>query len=182
MVNSRGTSLDRLLQRHRQAGVLIDTNLLLLLCIGILDRNYIQRFERTGAYTPADFGTLLQILQYFRQIIVTPHILTEISNLASRIPWDRRYPFARIVSSLLNGRSGPLVIGERHRPARLISTEPEFALLGLTDTGIVHQAVHRRCLVLTDDALLAEYLERRGIECLTIDDLRAFPAAPAGNR
>lgn len=179
-MSSRGTPLDRLLQRYRQAGLLIDTNLLLLLCIGILDRRYIHRFERTSAYTPADFGALVQILHYFRRVIVTPHILTEISNLASRIPWDRRYAFARIMTSLLSDPSGKFVIDERHRPARLISAEPEFPLLGLTDTGIIHQAVHRRCLVLTDDAPLAEQLERRGIECLTVDDLRTFPAAPAG--
>jgi len=68
--------------------------------------------------------------------------------------------------------SGQFVIDERHRPAKLISTESEFPLLGLTDAAIIHRAAHRRNLVLTDDGPLGEYLERRGIDFIGFDDLR----------
>jgi rRNA-processing protein FCF1 len=150
----------------------VDTNLLLLFFVGIFDARYISRYIRTTTYNEADFVVLAQVLQTFRRIIVTPHILTEVSNLSRDIDRGRRYEFFLLLESLLNAPSGQFVIDERHRPAKLISTESEFPLLGLTDAAIIHRAAHRRNLVLTDDGPLGEYLERRGIDFIGFDDLR----------
>ncbi len=127
-----------LIRRYRQAGILVDANVLILLFIGILDRSYIERFERTKSYTPEDFGALVQILQYFQRIIVTPHILTEVSNLVGRMHHDRRYAYFQVVRSLLITTPGQFIVDEQYRPAKLIVLEPEFYRLGLTDAGIIH--------------------------------------------
>ena len=159
--------------RYRQAGILVDANLLILLFVGLLDRGYIGRFERTKSYTSRDFGALVQVLQYFQRIIVTPHILTEVSNLSGRIHRDRRYAYFQIVRSLLTASPGQFLIDEQYRPARLIAREPEFYRLGLTDAAIIHKAAQRHCLVLTDDDPLAEQLTHRGIAVVTFDVVRA---------
>ncbi|MGI8913603.1 MAG: PIN domain-containing protein [Chloroflexota bacterium] len=162
-----------LIRRYRQAGILVDANVLILLFIGILDRSYIERFERTKSYTPEDFGALVQILQYFQRIIVTPHILTEVSNFVGRMHHDRRYAYFQVVRSLLITTPGQFIVDEQYRPAKLIVLEPEFYRLGLTDAGIIHKAMQRHCLVLTDDGPLAEQLARRGLAVLNFGIIRA---------
>jgi rRNA-processing protein FCF1 len=171
-VISREQTVVALISRHRQRGVLVDTNLLLLFLVGVFDPRYISRYIRTASYDEEDFNVLAQVLQTFRRIIVTPHILTEVSNLSRDIDRGRRYEFFLFLASLLNALSGHFLIDEQHRPAKLISTESEFPLLGLTDAAIIHRAAHHHNPVLTDDRGLSERLERRGIDRLNFQDLR----------
>lgn len=165
--------IEWLIRRHRHSGVLLDANLLILLLIGQLDHRYVARFHKTKSYSVADYRVLLQFLGQFERIIVTPHILAEASNLAGRMPGDRRYNCFQILAALLRNVMAPLVIDEQHRPARLLTGEPAFNRLGLTDAGILHRAAHRHYLVLTDDAPLGEALSERGIDFITLADLSA---------
>lgn len=168
----------RLISKHRQAGILVDTNLLILLFVGLFEREYISRFERTKSFTAADFDALLQLLHNFSQVVVTLHILTEISNLAGRLPGDRRQRFFAIMASMLTNPSSRFVIDEQHRPAKLLCAEPEFVLLGLTDAGILNRAAHKHYLVLTDDAPLTRYLARRRLDFINFHDLQSYYTPP----
>ena len=79
------TYVDTLLLEYRTRGILVDTNLLLLYFVGSLDLNRIERFKRTRKYTIPDFHVLVQLLTYFGRVVITPHILTEVSNLAGQL-------------------------------------------------------------------------------------------------
>lgn len=70
----------------RRSGVLIDSNLLLLLFIGGYDRKQIQINKRLKAFAEEDFDVLVGFLSQFSQLITTPNTLTEVSNLSSGIP------------------------------------------------------------------------------------------------
>ena len=73
---------ERILDRHSRKGLLIDTNLLILLIIGSLDRNLISTNARTRAYCPADYELLCAFIQLSKgPILTTPNILTETSNI-----------------------------------------------------------------------------------------------------
>jgi len=58
--------LEGLIRKHRSAGVVTDTNLLLVLLIGLCDRKMIEKFKRTQKYTAKDFDLLLQLLAQVR--------------------------------------------------------------------------------------------------------------------
>jgi hypothetical protein len=73
-----------LLQKHYRGGVLIDSNLLLLLMIGAIDRDRITTFKRTQKYSSDDFELLQQLVSKFSKIVTTPQILTEVSTSAAR--------------------------------------------------------------------------------------------------
>ena len=75
-----------LIARYRERGAVVDTNLLLLFLIGSYRVDLIRRFKRTQRYFPDDFHLLRRFLSEFRQIVVTPHILTEVTNLALQLP------------------------------------------------------------------------------------------------
>src|SRR5690606_14486178 len=73
-----------LLARYR-TGVLLDTNLLLLWLIGRYDRRLIGRHKRTEAYTTDDFQLLDRLTRRCTKRFTTPHVLTEVSNLAAQV-------------------------------------------------------------------------------------------------
>ena len=77
-----------LFKRFRSKGVLIDSNLLLLLLVGSFDTNLVinASFKRVAKYNLEDFETLQNLLRYFTISVTTAHLLTEVSNLAGQLP------------------------------------------------------------------------------------------------
>jgi hypothetical protein len=63
--------------------LLLDTNLLLLYLIGGEDPKLLESARRLNAYVEEDFYLLIEFIEVngFTQLISTPHILTEASNL-----------------------------------------------------------------------------------------------------
>jgi hypothetical protein len=86
------TYTEELVNRFRSKGALVDTNLLLLLLIGSYDRALVgeRGFKRVAKYTVEDFATLVLFLRHFKRSVTTPHILTEVSNLAGQLPDDHK--------------------------------------------------------------------------------------------
>ena len=74
---------------RKSKGLLIDTNLLVLLTTGTLNTSYIEGHKRTGHYTVEDFDLLLAIIDQFQFLVVIPNILTEASNLLKGSPYVR---------------------------------------------------------------------------------------------
>ena len=71
-----------LLEKHRAKGVLVDTNLLVLFLVGAVNRQRIPSFKRTaGNFTIEDYDLLVRLLNYFGRLIVTPHVLSQVSDL-----------------------------------------------------------------------------------------------------
>ena len=63
------------------AGLLVDTNLLVLLVVGSVNRDRIETFKRTSKYTKADYDLLTRVLGAFQKIYTVAHVLAEVSNL-----------------------------------------------------------------------------------------------------
>src|ERR1035441_2201040 len=74
------------LTRHRETGVVIDTQLLLLLWIGSFDRTLVGRFKRIQRYEESDFDLLSNIVARCPRLVTTPNVLTEVGNLAGQLP------------------------------------------------------------------------------------------------
>ena len=70
-------------------GIVVDTNLLLLLLVGLYDKSLIKDFKRTQKYDIDDFDRLRIVIYYCKnRIYTTPNILTEITNLTDSINAD----------------------------------------------------------------------------------------------
>jgi hypothetical protein len=72
-----------LIKKHCAKGVLIDANLPVLYLVGSTNKSRIETFKLTQVYTVEDFELLERLIAYLGDIVTTPHILTEVSNLAS---------------------------------------------------------------------------------------------------
>ena len=147
--------------------LLLDTNLLLLYLIGGKDPKLLESARRLNAYIEEDFYLLVDFIESngFSQLVSTPHILTEASNL---IGLERN-----LLRSL--GRDAikeyTQHCNEISHDACMLVDEPEFTRLGITDVAI-GLASKLPAFVLTADLPLYLYLSNRGVEVENFDHIR----------
>jgi rRNA-processing protein FCF1 len=168
--------LDSLVARTRPHGLLVDTNLLLVWVVGSCNPRLLGRFARTSAYDEESFDLLARFLDLYPVILTTPNVLTEVGNLAGTLKRDLSGHLARTVSAEVWGLFAKKieVLREDYVPSAKAVTDRHFPKVGLTDAAIVQAAVARQCLVLTDDATLAQILGARGVPVINFNHLRAW--------
>lgn len=134
--------------------LLLDTNLLVLLVVGLTDRELILKHKRTRTFEPADYDLLLEILASVDTVVVTPHVLAEASNLLAQIGEPTLSTLRATFAALVE------VQEEIYVAARESVRQPAFPRLGLTDTAIlelVAEIDNSQLALLTTDVGL--YLE-----------------------
>ena len=139
--------------------------MLLLLIVGTLDRRLVATFKRLNLFAKEDFDLLVAIVAKFRQLFVTPHILTEVSNLAGGLPLQTRNACFHLFASSIAAAE------EIATPSAKIATTPWFIRFGITDAGIVEAAAAPR-LIITVDFPLAQYLASRDLPVINFNHIR----------
>ena len=156
--------LKQLLAKHARNGLLIDTNLLLLLAVGKYNRRRIETFKRTAAYARGDFQRLGWLAEQFRQLWTTPHILAEVDNLGRQLRENEWPGFAVSLSELA------LSMNEEFVLSSLAMKQRTFPRLGLTDT--VTLSIGRPFLLLSDDLGLCFAAQKAGYDATNFNHLR----------
>ncbi|MCP1381561.1 hypothetical protein [Runella salmonicolor] len=145
----------------KKAGLVIDTNLLLLYLMGIYDPKKISQFKRTQQFLEEDFQLLLRFIEIFDKVIITPHILAETTNLAD----TQTFPILKTIIELLEENlTSSLEI--------IHSDQTCFNKFGLSDTAIQYLA-QQNYVVLTDDLRLYHYLSTKGYTAFNFNHLRS---------
>ena len=153
--------------RSLPEGILIDTNILVLLILGAVDRDAISRFKRTKRFIPEDFDLARRFISNFNKLGTTPSILTEASNLLNELT----PPLSETV--LLAMAQWIAVTIERYVPSRELVLLPHYSKLGLADASI-SAAASSNYLVLTDDFKLSQVLESSGMQVVNFNHLRGI--------
>jgi len=149
-----------LIQKYKQKGLLVDTNILLLYIVGIVNVDLIRNFSRTANFTENDFYLVEKFINFFAVNITTPHILTEVSDLLGN----------RIELQLALGKYIEL-IEEKFLESKQITRTKTFLQFGLADTAITETAKNSY-LVVTDDNPLFGYLVNQKIDAVNLDQIR----------
>lgn len=152
--------------KYWSKGILLDANILVIYLVGLLGREHLRNCRATKASSPEDFDLLTGFLSPFAKIITTPHILTETSNLAGRLPQGLHYEFRLHFRELFKQAE------ERYLPAQELVNKDDFLRFGLADTAIAELAPDRH-LVLTDEVSLYNTLQSRGVDVINFNDLRS---------
>jgi len=97
------TDLDDFSRNARKNGILIDSNLLVLLIVGGVNRDRISRFKRTANYSSADWDLLSGILEQISRRYTLPHVLAELSTLT-----DLKGPELEVARDVLRRLIGEL--------------------------------------------------------------------------
>lgn len=112
--------------------VILDSNLLLLLLVGLASRSYIIKHKRLSSYVDDDFVLLVNMLNQFTGIIVTPNTLTETSNLVGHVADPARSNIYRVFHKLVEAPG----YEERFVESKDAIARTEFIRLGLTDATL----------------------------------------------
>lgn len=155
-----------LFAKHSGNGIIIDTNLMLLIAVGTFNPDRILTFKRTLKYTLQDFSLMKRIVAYFERRVTTPNILTEVDNLARQMPAADHASISKTIHDLTAR------LFEVHTPSAEIMKSSYYSTLGLTDSTIV--ALDTKLLVVTDDFRLSSILAHRGRDVININHLRTF--------
>jgi hypothetical protein len=150
--------------------VFLDANVLLLLYVGTFDPELISQFKRTRQYTEEDFDLLKRIVSSFSEIVTTPHVLAEVSNLSSHLPEHLRGDYFALFAKSVS------VLAESHTLAAKLVEEPIFARLGLTDAAVAQLARDESLTVLTADLDLYLHLLTLGVTTLNFNEVTSVAA------
>ena len=157
-----------LIEKYAITGILVDSNLLLLLFVGAHDRSLIASFKRTHDFTPEDYDLLRALLDRFRAIYTTPNILTEVSNLAGYV----KEPAKEVLFDSLRLQIADM--SEEYILSAVAAEDELFPRYGLTDTVIFELAAARHLLVLTDDFRLAGFLRTKKVDTINFNNIRTY--------
>lgn len=144
--------------------VVLDSNLLLLHWCSRFDPSLVRTFIRLNAFEPYDMDVLAEALAVFGDLQTTPHVLTEVSNLANSLPMWRKAAWSVHISG------GIVLIPEFYEPSSQIMADPGSSQFGLTDAALMRLAVDR--VILTTDWPLASMLNSRGLASINFKQLR----------
>jgi len=151
--------------RNLRKGILIDTKPLLLLLIGTYKPESIGKSKLTQDFTPEDYELLSGFVGRFNQIVTTPNILTEVSNLLNRSEGKIRDQIYTLFSHAVQE------FVEESIPSRETVMHKNLPKFGLTDLAIMDNA-KGKYLVLTVDLPLFGYLQNKGVDVINFNHLR----------
>ncbi len=144
--------------------VALDTNVLLLLLVGRATGRVIGK--RLKSYTDDDYHILTEWIGAYDQIVTTPNVWSEISNIWSwGIERDLRRDVIRVVTEVV--RDSVEII----RPSKEIVVDEEFERLGLTDC-VWLSVLDENVVLLTDELPLYQIALSRGKKAQNFTHLR----------
>ena len=152
-----------LLRRHAGSPAILDANLLLLLWCADFDPSLVRRFKRLNSFQASDVRLLDEALSVFSVVRTTPHVLTEVSNLANSLPEVVKEDWSEYLAARIQ------VIPEDWIPAASLSTNP-LLWLGITDAALA--SLSQSHVIITIDFPLSNSLESRGLRVINFTHLR----------
>ena len=154
-----------LLKPHIGKLAILDSNLLLLHWCTDFDPNLVTTFKRLNSFQFEDIELLSETLKTFSAHRTTPHVLTEVSNLANALPRWIKEDWSEHFSQKIQ------VLPEEWAPSAAIATG-DFMWLGLTDAALAELALTH--VILTIDFPLSSSLESRGLNVINFTHLRSL--------
>lgn len=130
--------------------LIIDTNILLLLIIGVIDgQRYIKISKRLNIYNEEDYYNILKIIGEYKKIYVTKYIATEVSNLIDLKNEAREKAFKamRTLISSFTEIDTALINEINH---------DKLHIYGITDVSLIKLV--ENYTILTDDSKMCSFL------------------------
>lgn len=136
--------------------VVIDCNSLILLILGFIDPNLINKHKRTSIYDVEDFYKLLRVIEAIENLVVLPNVWTEVDNLLNSFKGSRKLKYVDVLISTIKATS------ERYIPSNTLKKESAMFDLGITDSLLLELA-GEASLLITSDSRLSDYATSKGI-------------------
>ena len=158
--------IESLIDKYRTKGIAIDTEILLLLCVGLFDEGLITRFKRTSKYSVDEFKIAQWIIEQISPHLVTPHVLAEFSNLSNNLK-ERRNGYYSAIDSFLKNEI------EIFYPKEDILDEHFFRNLGFADISLFKTCRDKGCVLFTADRPLTDILRGQNIDVINMVEIQS---------
>jgi len=145
--------------------ILLDTNLLVLLIVGLYDKKVIENHKRTRTFTKQDFDLLINHIGGYDVLWVTSHCIAEASNLLKQTHESQAKELLSVLGIFMSDKK------ESHIPKEVIFGNNYSMRLGVADTGIVIKSKRVDCVFTVDFDLYTEIL-RLGYNVVNFNHLR----------
>ena len=149
-----------------QAGLFVDANLLVLLIVANVGRDLIANHRRLRAYTIEDYGILINLLDPFDRVFVTPNTLTEASNLLAQHGDPERSHFLSRLRFIIQA-SKEIVVASVDA-----ANNKAFGRLGLTDAALLEVITKETPLITVDLDLYLAALDKNEGAAVNFTHLR----------
>lgn len=149
--------------RFKSRGVLLDSNMLILLLVGTVDPKSVPSSKRTEKYTEGHYQLLVQLLSPIKTFLTTPHVATEVDNLTDWMPVHHREEYRSCIARFIKAAKE-----SRAESSSLVGTKV-FESLGLTDAAVFR--LSKRKLIVTDDFPLSSFIESSGGHVINFTNL-----------
>ena len=126
------------------SGYFIDANLLVLLVVGSVGRELIEKHRRLSEYSAEDYDILNSLLDPVERVYVTPNTLTETSNLLGQHREPDRSRFFDRLRFIIHESEEVIVASAQ------ASSNSAFNRLGLTDAALLEAVTPETPLVTVD--------------------------------
>jgi hypothetical protein len=150
----------------RPRRLLLDTNLLILLVVGLTDLRIIARHKRLQhTYDVTDFREIVEYVRISDGLVFCPHVLAETSNLLRQTSEPDKSRISDRYRLLIGSVNETLV------SSLAAANHPEFNRLGLTDSVLLLMSAEGGALI-TDDLPLFLAAQRTGAEAINYNHVR----------
>ena len=147
--------------------IIIDANLLLVYIVGCDHPERLGKAKHLKEYMPEDYGLLVSLLERFDQIVITPNVVTECSNLLgdSHEHDEAKRFLKRLVESA--------AVDERYVASERAVAMHQYWYLGVADCSLLNLVDGETVLVTMDGKLAHEALQVNQA-CINFNHLRDF--------
>jgi hypothetical protein len=161
-------ALRQVLLKHQSRGAFLDTNLLLLIFVGVADQKLITSFKRTSShgFSIGDFELLQRVIRFLGgKVTTTPHISAETSNYIFQLGRPSQLCVLKKAATMIEGFS------ELYADACEVTKLGEFLTHGLTHTGIL-EAGKNGSLIISVDYDLVAYATKSNLGAINFNHIR----------
>ncbi len=145
--------------------ILIDTNALIILVLGLMDPRQIKNHKRTSIYEEKDFYELVNAIGTFDRLMTLPNVWTETDNLLNNFKNSHKYNYYLVVKKLVSETS------EKYLSTSRALLNDSFLELGITDSLILE--IGEDCeFIITSDSKLSDYAIANGIKVYDVVKMR----------
>lgn len=162
--------IDAFMRASIQNGVILDTNIIIVFFVGLYRPDLIPSCKKTSAYSVDDFKYICNVVNQSKNIIVTPQILTELSNHT----FDRLFDEPGFSDYFANIHRVISSSEENHAHKDILLNNKVLSQIGFADTSIIEAAKELGCAVLTDDGKLTAILSSLNYPNLNINIIRTY--------
>lgn len=140
--------------------VILDTKIFILFIVGSIDKNYIKKFIKTKEFSANEYEVLIDKINNFENIFITPHILTEFSHFIFEEK-SFRDDYKKIVKNMLIDMQNKKNIEEKQSSMLKIFSNDKIYYLGIADVSLM-ELCKNDCVIITSDGVLADKTREEG--------------------